>query len=377
MAVKSSALSRFLVAGMACLLVTGCASSFKNGKKANKYGVAASPRVVNDMGPIDPAVKHRGMAMVGAPYTVAGRVYVPKDDPEYKAVGTASWYGEDFHGRLTANGEVYDMHDLSAAHATMPLPSYARVTNLGNGRSLVVRVNDRGPYHEGRVIDVSSRAAELLDFRRDGVGRVKVEYLGRASTRSSDTEMLLATLRTDGSAAPVPGSAPPVMVAQAPLPPVRASDAVVQASFAPVADLPVTTASSAGQPDHSLDLGTFTTIELPVPRPPLERQAALQSGALKVADIVGQSDGQVMAFASLAPAPRSIFVNGGVYADRDNAERLAARLSAGAPTSVDPVAVGERKLWRVKAGPYRSVEAATIAREIAREAGAAGADLLP
>jgi len=132
-------------------------------------------------------------------------MYVPKEDRNYRAEGIASWYGDAFHGRLTANGEVFDMAALTAAHPTMPLPSYARVTNLRNGRSLVVRVNDRGPYHGNRVIDVSNRAAKLLDFTSRGVARVRVEYVGRAPLEGSDDRQLMATLRT-GEPAPSPSA---------------------------------------------------------------------------------------------------------------------------------------------------------------------------
>ena len=108
--------------------------------------------------------KGGGTYQVGAPYTVAGRVYVPEENPHYHAEGLASWYGDDFHGRLTANGEVFDLNGISAAHPTLPLPSYARVTNLANGRSLIVRVNDRGPYHGNRIIDVSMQGRASVGF---------------------------------------------------------------------------------------------------------------------------------------------------------------------------------------------------------------------
>jgi len=134
---------------------------------------------------------------------VAGRVYVPEEDTSYRAEGLASWYGDDFHGRLTANGEVFDMASLTAAHPTLPMPCYARVTNVSNGKSLIVRVNDRGPYHGNRLIDVSNKAAELLEFKGNGVARVQVEYVGRAPLEGSDDRQLLATLRT-GVPAPSP-----------------------------------------------------------------------------------------------------------------------------------------------------------------------------
>ena len=178
----------------ACLVLANCASSGKFASGVDpKYGVSSSPRVVA-FG--DPVPKGGGTYRVGKPYTVAGQVYVPEEDTHYRAEGLASWYGDDFHGRLTANGEVFDMASLTAAHPTLPMPCYARVTNLSNGKSLVVRVNDRGPYHGNRVMDVSSRAAELLEFKGHGVARVRVEYVGRAPLEGSDDRQLIATLRT-------------------------------------------------------------------------------------------------------------------------------------------------------------------------------------
>lgn len=151
----------------------------------------------------DPVPKGGGTYRVGKPYVVAGRTYVPEEDVNYRAEGMASWYGDSFHGRLTANGEVFDMTSLTAAHPTLPMPSYARVTNVSNGKSLIVRVNDRGPYHGNRLIDVSNKAAELLEFKGNGVARVRVEYVGRAPLEGSDDRQLLATLRT-GVPAPSP-----------------------------------------------------------------------------------------------------------------------------------------------------------------------------
>ena len=139
------------------------------------------------------------------PMWSAGRTYVPQDNPHYQAEGLASWYGDDFHGRMTANGEVFDLNSISAAHPTLPLPSYVRVTNLSNGRSIIVRVNDRGPYHGDRIIDVSVRTAHLLGFHTSGTAWVRVEYVGRAPIEGSDDRILAATLRQD-EPAPAPGS---------------------------------------------------------------------------------------------------------------------------------------------------------------------------
>jgi rare lipoprotein A len=193
--------ARSAAAAVACLVLANCASSGKFASRVDpKYGVSTSPRVVAYG---EPVPKGGGTYRVGKPYTVAGRVYVPEEDSNYREEGLASWYGDDFHGRLTANGEVFDMASLSAAHPTLPMPCYARVTNLSNGKSLIVRVNDRGPYHGNRLIDVSNKAAELLEFKGNGVARVRVEYVARAPLEGSDDRQLVATLRT-GVPAPSP-----------------------------------------------------------------------------------------------------------------------------------------------------------------------------
>jgi rare lipoprotein A len=192
-----------LLVSLACCFLANCASSDKFSRQVDpKYGVASSARVIEEGQPVP---KGGGTYRIGKPYQVAGRTYVPEHDPSYSAEGMASWYGSDFHGRLTANGEVYDQEAISAAHPTLPIPSYARVTNLSNGRSIVVRVNDRGPYAKDRVIDLSSKTAELLRYKGNGVARVRVEYVGPAPLEGSDDRKLVATLRQD-QPAPAPSS---------------------------------------------------------------------------------------------------------------------------------------------------------------------------
>jgi peptidoglycan lytic transglycosylase len=197
------------MAGVVCCALASCSSSDKFASKFDpRYGVSSSPRLV---GAGEAVPKGGGAYRVGHPYVIGGRTYVPEEDPNYRAEGLASWYGEDFHGRQTANGEIYDMHGISAAHPTLPLPSYARVTNLSNGRSVIVRVNDRGPYHNNRLIDLSVKAARLLDFHAEGIARVRVEYVSRAPLEGSDDSVLLATLR-QGEPAPAPS---PILLASA------------------------------------------------------------------------------------------------------------------------------------------------------------------
>jgi rare lipoprotein A len=181
---------------LGCLTLANCS--------ANKF----SDRMYADGEPIP---KGGGYYRVGQPYRINGQTYYPTDNPSYRAEGVASWYGPDFHGRLTANGEIFDMHGISAAHPTLPIPSYVRVTNLDNGRSMIVRVNDRGPYARGRIIDVSIGTAKALGFYGDGLAHVRVEYVGRAPIEGSDDRALLATLR-DGKPAQ---ASPQLMLASA------------------------------------------------------------------------------------------------------------------------------------------------------------------
>jgi rare lipoprotein A len=215
------------------IALAGCSattSSTKTGaetaKVDPKLGVKPSPRVVG-MG--DKVPKGGGKAMVGKPYKVAGKRYVPRLDPDYEAVGLASWYGNAFHGRKTANGEVFDSEHLSAAHPTMPLPSYARVTSVVTGRSVVVRVNDRGPFHSNRLIDISRRTADVIGVRAAGIAKVKVEYIGPAPTEGDDTEFLMASYR---GPADVPAPLGETMIASAEALPGVAARATLSAAGA-------------------------------------------------------------------------------------------------------------------------------------------------
>jgi rare lipoprotein A len=185
-------------------------SASRHGTTNTHKAERSSWRRSRNPAPIErPVPKGGGTYTVGIPYEMAGRTYTPKADPNYRAEGKASWYGGDFHGRHTANGEKFDAHAVSAAHPTLPLPSYVRVTNLKNHLSLVVRLNDRGPYRDNRLIDVSVQAAKLLGFYDQGLAQVRVEYLGRAELSGSDNTRLAATLRTeDPQAIQVAATAP-------------------------------------------------------------------------------------------------------------------------------------------------------------------------
>jgi peptidoglycan lytic transglycosylase len=171
-----------------CCFVGGCSSSERLSTVDRKYGVSASPRVISEQSSYQRASlpKGGGSYKVGKPYQIAGRWYHPREEPNYAETGIASWYGADFHGRKTANGEIYDMNALTAAHRTLPLPSYAYVTALKTGRTVLVRINDRGPFAGNRIIDLSKATATALGLKTDGLGKVRVRYAGRAPLNGDD-----------------------------------------------------------------------------------------------------------------------------------------------------------------------------------------------
>jgi rare lipoprotein A len=160
---------------------------------SKEFGVKVSPRVTTTKYP----ARGGGRVMPLKPYTVRNVTYQPIEGPGYVARGKASWYGQDFHGRRTANGEIFGAYYLTAASPVLPIPSYARVTNLENGRSVMVRINDRGPYISGRIIDLSYQAAEALGYRAKGSASVEVRYVGPAPLHGDDNKMLMASLNRE------------------------------------------------------------------------------------------------------------------------------------------------------------------------------------
>ena len=289
------ALRLLAVSGVA-LATANCATSPQQQKLSAgngvdpKYGVKASPRLYNE-GDVIP--KGGGRRYTGKPYVVAGQTYVPKENPSgYVREGLASWYGSAFHGRMTANGEVFDRHSIAAAHPTLPLPSYARVTNLDNGYSMVVRVNDRGPYHAGRVMDVSEEAAGALGFHRQGTAHVRVEYVGKASVAGSDDRKLLASLRTDGR----PAGRSAVMVAD--LGPTEETERYERSTPAPLAFKP---AQERGvqEPVQAREEPA------PAPRPaPVRAPIVLASAAVTVPAAVQPTASRVREFRPMPVAAR-------------------------------------------------------------------------
>jgi rare lipoprotein A len=320
----------------------------------SEYGVKASPRVTTKRSNLK---RGGGRDQIGRPYKVRGKMYYPKEDKNYEKVGAASWYGDAFHGRLTANGEIYDMTHLTAAHPTMPLPSYARVTNLKNGSSVIVRVNDRGPYSHGRLIDLSKRAAEMLDYTHSGTAKVRVEYVGRAPLHGRDDQFLMASYNP-GNRAPDPsdGLATGVMIAMnGPSPSANVAGSAafpgVMADSAPAAQ-PVMAAGAGGFGDLALpafgpiapdrpgvDLILETQVALATMSYAPDRQqsvarafAALERKPMSPDD-VAQSWKRLNPFGARAAAQP--YVAAGSFATLAEAERIARALSAFGRTTLE------------------------------------------
>ncbi len=243
--------------GVAAAALAGCNATTAN----NKYGVTASPRVVA-FG--EPVPSGGGSYKVGKPYRIAGKTYVPREEPGYDQVGLASWYGADFHGRKTANGEVFDSTSLSAAHPTLPLPTYARVTILDNGKSGGVRITDRGPFAHNRLIDLSKRTAEVLEFKHMGTAKVRVQYVGAAPLEGNDGQWLTTTVRNDGQAVA------PVMIAAAPQAPsqAQAQVAALDAGATASQGMPPPPPMGFAQPPQAA-FGAVPASDVPVPKTPV------------------------------------------------------------------------------------------------------------
>jgi rare lipoprotein A len=277
-----------------------------------------------------------------SPYTVLGKTYRVLDNAEgYDEVGTASFYGNKFHGRRTSNLEVYDMYAFTAAHKTLPLPSFARVTNLANGRSVVVRVNDRGPFHDGRIIDLSYAAAVKLGVDRAGTARVEVRGLMPGEDAHVDYDALASASASATSPPPSPAAAKPAPLASGvddpgenevvaePLPP-TAIDRLVAA-------LPIAGAAAAERP-------AMPTASGPAAPPPIATIAAPPADAAAAGLTF-----QVATFADRANADRAL-------ASVNRAGIAGARLEDGASAG--------RAVWRLRIGPVAPDAAAELAARL-------------
>lgn len=312
----------------------------------DEYGVSTSARVASGRR----VPKGGGHYKLGSPYRVAGRWYVPREEPGYDRQGIGSWYGDDFHGRKTANGEVFDRYALSAAHPTLPLPSYAYVTNMQNGRTILVRVNDRGPYVAGRIVDLSHASARALGYEDRGHARVRVRYAGRAPLNGNDSQerqFIAQQSWYSGRGEPAMTSARAPSSQYAAAPPYQAS--------LPPAGWSATTYRSklAGKPVPVQEQRRFqTTAAAPVPRP-------YYAGAPQP-PFDEATDDQRTARSGRA------YVNVGVFRDRGNAEQLRRDLGDLGPIEVAPIARGDgADAFRVRLGPMSPSQAQVAASEVA------------
>jgi rare lipoprotein A len=254
-----------------------------------------------------------GVYKIGNPYQIGDTWYYPREQPDYDETGIASWYGPTFYGHATSDGEMFDANALTAAHRTLPMPVNVRVTNLENGRSLVVRVNDRGPFAKGRIIDVSEKAAKLLGFFDQGTARVRVQFVARADLPNGEPQ--------------------PFGVGT----PAELQNAVTAAPSAPVQEqalAPIGAASAAPAPPSEQPPPEATP---PAPLPPNTNP---QTGGLPTGNVIEVP----------VPVVTHLYVQVGAFSSYANASRLAARLGAG--LRISPFQHAGQTLYRVRLGPF-------------------------
>lgn len=298
-----------------------------------------------------------GVYKIGEPYQVNGVWYTPVEDYGYDETGIASWYGADFHGKATANGETYDMNEVTAAHKTLPLPSLARVTNLENGRSLIVRVNDRGPFVAGRIIDLSRRSAQLLGLEGKGTGRVRVQILPEES-REIAQRLIERGAVANARAMPGPEAVKDKTLTVAQLP----KAVVAQEELAPPPGAKIApenkdpAASSA--PDSLNRRPAPPGARLALHPKPTASRAVTTDVPLKEASARSPAKATVGTLTQGAAKATRIFVQAGAFGNFDNAHKTSARLADLGPVAVSPVLVNGRDVFRVRLGPIASVEEA-------------------
>ena len=263
---------------------------------------------------------------LGKPYQIEGAWYYPKVDYDYSETGIASWYGPDFHGKSTANGEVFDQNALTAAHKTLPMPTIVRVTNLENGRSIEVRINDRGPFKNNRVIDLTRRGAQLLGFEAQGTARVKVQVMKEDSillaNKVGGAQLAYAGEPEPQAAGPKPSAAPAGTVVTEKLPPGQS---------APIPSAPT---PKPAQPSGSV-------VGLPKP------------SAAQAAASIPSLNGAV----SYTPVkPTNIFIQAGAFLQQSNALKLTQQLASLGQTRVTQARVGTQTFYRVRLGPIQKIE---------------------
>ena len=291
---------------LALLGLTACAETKFAVTSAKKIGVLNRPSA-----PGDPSAPDLGVYKIGKPYQIKGQWHYPAVDYQYRETGIASWYGPNFHGKPTANGGIFDMNKVSAAHRTLPMPSMVRVTNLENGRALNLLVNDRGPFARGRIIDLSRRAAELLGMKTQGTARVSVEILAEQSRnlalRSSQTT------------------------------PSRAEQAAVKAA-------PRRSVGSTSLP------GTSGAVKIAAPAATVTRPANSATNSVYQEPKVELK----------LVRPSQLFIQFGAFSNPQNATHMLNAIQSYGPSRIDQVRINGRDIYRVRLGPLQSTEEVDI-----------------
>ena len=322
----------------------------------------AQARIIKDYG---------GIYKVGNPYKVAGRWYYPKENYNYKEEGMASWYGEDFNGKRTANGERYNMNTLTAAHRTLPLPSIVKVTNLQNGRSVVLRVNDRGPYVKDRIIDLSKRGAQLLGYMGQGTTRVRVEIMAKESKELKEAMLTGRVSTTAQDITPEPAHSLYESSEER-----RKISAEVQK-----ADEAAIYAESGGK---KVATGTYEPTGQTV-EPAVYGSAAAKDGEVKTGSLGVVKAGEVKTsenkgiYGSAAANPQKpstkavqsntyqyqkgyFYIHTGSFSNYSTAHQQMVRLKEYGSSHIVPVEKDGKKYYRVSMGPYSRREEAQVAQ---------------
>ena len=273
--------------------------------------------------------KSVGYFKVGNPYKIQGRKYYPRESYTLVETGIASWYGPNFHGKKTANGEIFNQHELTAAHRTLQMPSIVRVTNLENGRSIIARVNDRGPFARGRIIDLSKRAAELLDMKVQGTAKVKVEVLpvesrmvAEAAKRGEDTTGMEVAMNKRMKAQGIDKA--------------NQDDKRRSALLAPRDNLKTVSYDTA-VPQHTQSAAQLTSVSAePLSKPSVPGH--LNAGNFYPDPVVR----------TVPVNPTKIFVQAGSFSSQANAQNLAVRLQSVGQADVFPAMVNGKQFFRVR-----------------------------
>lgn len=342
----------FLLLCMALTILSSCASIFKRSGIDDGF---------------------YGYYKVGAPYKIGDTWYYPKEQPDYDETGTASWYGPDFHGKSTANGDTYNQHEMTAAHRTLPMPSMVRVTNLSNNKSTIVVVNDRGPYSKGRIIDVSKQAAEELGFKNNGTAKVRVQFLPKQTKKliasmekSPKNQPILASLFSkENIGKKIPDDGEGLNATYSP----AANDVKIATTETPKTVLPKqVNPKAAKELEEKIALEDLAPEKL--------KNDDITSKELPAPETLRVSHDEYVKTLPQAPKGPLHYVQAGTYSQMKNAERAKQSLRPFGDVAITPLARGNTVLYRVRVGPMPNLKLAELALDKVIKLGHADAILV-